>query len=67
MTIRSQDEYRRTKIEVERFAGAIAVARRRPPSPGVQPRVHEAEIEALEGELAVLREQLDEYERTSQP
>jgi len=30
---------------------------------GVHPRIREAEIEALESELAVLREQLDHYER----
>lgn len=65
MPIGSDDGYRRTKIEAEKFERAIAVARHRPPSPGVDPRVHEAEIDALESELAVLREQLDDYERTS--
>lgn len=63
MTIQSEDEYRRTKAEAEKFAQAIAAARHRPPSPGVDPRVHEAQIESLESELAVLREQLDDYER----
>lgn len=63
MPIGSDDDYRRTRIEAEKFARAIAAARHRPPSPGVDPRVHEAEIEALESELAVLREQLDDYER----
>ncbi len=63
MTIGSEDEYRRTKIEAEKFEQAIAAARDHPPSPGVQPRIREAEIEALESELAVLREQLDHYER----
>jgi hypothetical protein len=59
MTIRSEGEYRRTKIELEKFEQAIAAARSRPPSPEVDSRVHEAQIEALESELAVLREQLD--------
>ncbi len=63
MTIHSEDQYRHTKAEAGKFAQAIAAARSRPPSPGVDPRVHEAQIEALESELAVLREQLDEYER----
>ncbi len=68
MTISSEDAYRRTRIEAEKFAQAVAAARRRVPSSGVDPRVHEAEIEALESELAVLRGQLEEYERrASQP
>jgi hypothetical protein len=62
MPISNEDQYERTKIEAEKFEQAIAAARRSPPNPGVQPRVHEAEIEALESELAVLREQLSEYE-----
>jgi len=63
MTIRNEAEYERTKIEAEKFEQAIAAARRNTPTPRVHPRVHEAEIEALESELAVLREQLDDYER----
>jgi hypothetical protein len=63
MPISNADQYRRTKVEAEKFDRAIAAARGRPPRAGVDPRVHEAEIEALESELAVLREQLDAYER----
>jgi hypothetical protein len=63
MPIRNEEQYRRTKIEAEKFEQAIAAARSRPPSPEVDPRVHEAQIQALESELAVLREQLDDYER----
>jgi hypothetical protein len=63
MPISSYDEYQRTKIEAEKFEQAIAAARGRPPSPGVDPRIHEAHIEALASELAVLFEQLDDYER----
>jgi hypothetical protein len=61
--IRSEAEYERTKIEVGKFEQAIATARGRPPSRGVDPRIHEAQIEALESELAVLREQLDDWEQ----
>jgi hypothetical protein len=63
MTIRNEDAYRRTKIEAEKFAQAITVAQSRPPTPDVDPRIRKAQIEALESELIVLREQLDEYER----
>lgn len=61
--ISNEDQYQRTKAEAEKFEQAIAAARHRPPSPGVHPRIHRAEIEALESELAVLREQLEDYER----
>ncbi len=63
MPLGTEDECRRTKVQARKFEEAIAAARGRKPSPGVHPRVHEAEIEALESELAVLREQLDDYER----
>lgn len=63
MPISNEDQYQRTKVEAEKFEKAIAAARGKPPSAGVDPRVHEAEIEALESELAVLRKQLDAYER----
>jgi hypothetical protein len=63
MPISNEDQYQRTKVEAEKFEQAIAAARGNPPTPGVDPRVYEAEIEALESELAVLREQLDGYER----
>lgn len=62
MTIRSEGEYRRTKAEAEKFEQAIAAARHRPPSPEVHPRLHQAQIEALESELTVLREQVADYE-----
>lgn len=63
MTIQSDDEYRRTKAEAEKFERAIAAARGRAPSPDVAPRIHQAMIEALGSELAVLREGLEDYER----
>jgi len=44
----------------EDFERAIAAAERAGPSPSVHPRVHEAMIEAMRSELAVLREQLDD-------
>jgi uncharacterized protein YceH (UPF0502 family) len=62
MAIGSDHEYRLTKLEARKFEQAIASARKRSPSSDVHPRIHEATIEALESELAVLREQLDSYE-----
>jgi hypothetical protein len=51
MPISNEDRYERTKIEAEKFEQAIAATRGRPPSPGVHPRVHEAEIEASRARL----------------
>ncbi|MGH2450234.1 MAG: hypothetical protein ACRDGE_02975 [Candidatus Limnocylindria bacterium] len=62
MAIRTDLEYRLTKIEAKKFEQAITSARKRSPSDDVDPRVHQATIEALESELAVLREQLAGYE-----
>ncbi len=56
-TLGSDDEYRITKAEAKKFEEAIASARERGASSDVDPRIHEATIEALESELAVLREQ----------
>jgi len=60
--ITNERQYRITKSEARKFEQAIAVARGREPSPDVDPRIHQAMIEALESELDVLREQLDRYE-----
>jgi hypothetical protein len=49
----------RTIEAAAEFARAIDTAARAGPSPNVHPRVHEAMIEAMRSELAVLREQLD--------
>ena len=62
MAIRSGFEYRLTQNEAKKFEEAINSARKRSASTGVDPRVHQATIEALESELAVLREQLATYE-----
>lgn len=51
MTMRSEGEYR-AAIACANFSASAFVY-----------RVHEAQIESLESELAVLREQLDDYER----
>ena len=50
----------RTIEAAAEFERAIAAAERAGPSPNVHPRVHEAMIEAMRSELAVLREQLDD-------
>ncbi len=61
--IQNERQYRIAKAEARKFEEAIASAREREPTPEVHPRVHNALIEALESELAVLREQVDDYEQ----
>lgn len=60
--ITNQRQYRITKSEARKFEQAIEAARGRAPSSDVHPRIHQAMIESLESELAVLREQLKRYE-----
>jgi DNA-binding Xre family transcriptional regulator len=60
--ITNERQYRIAKSEARKFAQSIAAARETEPSPNVNPRVHDAMIEALESELDVLREQVDHYE-----
>ncbi|MGH3114464.1 MAG: hypothetical protein ACRDOP_13470, partial [Gaiellaceae bacterium] len=60
--ITNERQYRITKSEARKFEQAIAGARGREPSSDVDPRMHQAMIESLESELAVLREQLERYE-----
>ena len=50
----------RTIEAATEFERAIDADERAGPSPNVHPRVHEAMIEAMRSELAVLREQLDD-------
>jgi DNA-binding XRE family transcriptional regulator len=60
--ITNERQYRITKSEARKFEQAVAVARGREPSPDVDPRIHQAMIESLESELAILRKDLDRYE-----
>ena len=60
--ITNERQYRITKSESRKYDQAIAVARGREPSPDVDPRIHQAMIESLESELAILRDDLDRYE-----
>jgi hypothetical protein len=55
-------QYRNVKSEARKFVRALASAREREPSPDVDPRIHAAMIESLESELAILHEQLAQYE-----
>ncbi len=60
--ITNERQYRISKSEARKFEQAIAVARGREPSPDVDPRIHQAMIESLESELAILRDDLKRYE-----
>ena len=60
--IANERQYRIAKSEARKFEQAITAARGREPSPEVDPRIHQAMIESLESEVAVLREQVKRYE-----
>jgi DNA-binding XRE family transcriptional regulator len=59
--ITNERQYRIAKSEARKFEEAIA-ATERGPGPDVHPRIHRAMIESLESELAVLSDQLEQYE-----
>lgn len=60
--ITNERQYRITTSEARKFEQAIAAARGREPSPDVDPRIHQAMIESLESELAILHDDLKRYE-----
>ena len=60
--ITNERQYRIARSEARKFEEAITAATERGPSPDVHPRIHQAMIESLESELAVLRDQLKQYE-----
>jgi hypothetical protein len=60
--ITNERQYRITKSEARKFEQTIEAARGREPSRDVDPRIHQAMVESLESELAVLQEQLERYE-----
>lgn len=61
--ITNERQYRIAQAQGRKFEQAIAAARETEPRPEVHPRVHDAMTEAFESELAILRQQVDEYER----
>lgn len=60
--ITNERQYRIAQAEARKFEDSIAAARDTGPGPDVHPRIHDAMVESLESELAVLRGQLDQYE-----
>jgi DNA-binding XRE family transcriptional regulator len=60
--ITNERQYRIAQAEAKKFENAVAAAQGSKPGKAVHPRVHEAMIDSLKSELAVLREQLDQYD-----
>ena len=60
--ITNERQYRITKSEARKFERSIAAARVREAGSDVDLRIHQAMIESLESELAILREDLERYE-----
>lgn len=60
--IRNERQYRISKEEARKFEQAIAESLQTEPTSEVDPRLHTAMTEALMSELAVLREQVNDYE-----
>jgi hypothetical protein len=58
----NERQYRIAKAQARKFEQTIAAARDTESRPEGHPHVHDAMTEALESELAILRQQVDEYE-----
>jgi hypothetical protein len=65
--ITNEQQYRIAKSQARKFEQAIAAARETETTPEVDPRVRSAMTEALESELAILREQVYHYEAFKRP
>ena len=61
--ITNERQYRISKGWLKKFEASAALHERSDQHPNVHPTIHQAGIDALRGEAAALRDQLDEYER----
>ncbi|HKG01825.1 MAG TPA: helix-turn-helix transcriptional regulator [Conexibacter sp.] len=61
--ITNERQYRITKAQLKRFADDIAAHDARPPSAGVDPRLHQAMRDALASESDELLAQVEHYEQ----
>ena len=61
--ITNERQYRITKGWLKKFEASAALHEQSDQNPNVHPTIHQAGIDALRGEAAALRDQLDEYER----
>jgi transcriptional regulator with XRE-family HTH domain len=60
--IRNERQYRVSKAQADRFERALEALRGKESAPGVHPKIREAQVRAVEGELRDLRRQVSEYE-----
>ncbi len=60
--IKNERQYRITKAQAEKFAKTLHELGSVPPSVGMHPTLHKAQIDALGSQLQDLQEELAEYE-----
>lgn len=60
--ITNERQYRITKAQAARFEAALASLQQQAPDPAKHPRLRQAELDAVRGQLDDLRAQLSEYE-----
>lgn len=61
--IANERQYRSTSAQIDELTRALAEARRARPRRGVDPRIHAAMVDGIDGELHALRRQVRRYER----
>ena len=62
MLIKNERQYRITRTQAEKFETAIRELESAPAAGRLHPKLHQAQIDALQSQLAELREELEEYE-----
>jgi hypothetical protein len=60
--IKNERQYRITKAQAENFSKTIQQLEASPPSPGVHPLLHKAQIDAVRGQLRSLQGEVEEYD-----
>jgi transcriptional regulator with XRE-family HTH domain/dephospho-CoA kinase len=62
LLIKNERQYRITRAQAEKFETAVQDLKSAPAGSRVHPKLHQAQIDALQSQLAELREELEEYE-----
>jgi ribosome-binding protein aMBF1 (putative translation factor) len=60
--IKNERQYRITRAQAERFQRALADLESSGPSPGVHPILHQAQADAMTGQLRELQREVQEYD-----
>lgn len=64
--IKNERQYRISKASLARFEQSLKQLKAQPPQPKVHPRLQQAQLDAMQSEIEVLREQITTFEQLRQ-